>query len=335
MQFLRSRRSFIGGMLAVGGAGLFNTAPITASAEPPPETTKIRLPRWIGSSYCWAGAYIAGELLRAEGFKVFYFQGDPNLNQSEWIAKGETDFNIDYAPMHIQSIEAGVPIKVLTGLHSGCLELVANDNVRSVADLKGKRVGVWLGGPEQLHVSLMVAYVGLDPNKDIKWVHREGKAEELLLQGKIDAFLAGPPVVQKARAQKIGHVILDTTTDAPWSQQFCCMISAREEYIAKYPIATKRVLRAILKSADLCASNPSVVAQKLVDDDFVPSHDYALQALSDIRYDNWREYDPEASLLFFGLRMQEIGMIKTNPQKIIEQGSDWRFLNELKRELRS
>jgi NitT/TauT family transport system substrate-binding protein len=54
-----------------------------------------------------------------------------------------------------------------------------------------------------------------------------------------------------------------------------------------------------------------------------------------IRYDKWREYDPEASLLFYGLRMREIGMIKSSPQKIIADGTDWRFLSELKRELKS
>jgi NitT/TauT family transport system substrate-binding protein len=236
--------------------------------------------------------------------------------------------------MHITSIEAGVPIKVLAGLHSGCLELIANDTIHSVADLKGKRVGVWIPGSEQVHVSLMAAYVGLDPERDIEWVHRERKAIELFLQGRIDAFIAGPPATQEARAQKIGHVILNSTTDPPWSQQFCCMISATSDYVNKYPVATKRVLRAIFKSADLCASNPSLVARQLVDRGFLPSYDYALQTLNDIRYDRWREYDPEASLLFYGLRMQETGMIKSIPQKIIASGTDWRFFNELKRELK-
>ena len=44
--------------------------------------------------------------------------------------------------IHITSIEAGVPIKVLTGLHSGCLELIAKESVHTITDLRGKRVGV-------------------------------------------------------------------------------------------------------------------------------------------------------------------------------------------------
>jgi NitT/TauT family transport system substrate-binding protein len=100
-------------------------------------------------------------------------------------------------------------------------------------------------------------------------------------------------------------------------------------------VATKRVLRAILKAADLCVSKPQWVAQQLVDRGFVPQADYALQTLKEIRYDRWRDYDPEDSLRFYALRMHETGMIKSSPNKIIAEGTDWRFLNELKRELKA
>jgi NitT/TauT family transport system substrate-binding protein len=49
----------------------------------------------------------------------------------------------------------------------------------------------------------------------------------------------------------------------------------------------------------------------------------------------WREYDPEDTVRFFALRMHEIGMIKSSPQKIIAQGTDWRFLKQLKKELKT
>jgi NitT/TauT family transport system substrate-binding protein len=331
----QNRRSFLAGLSATGAASLLHVR--SATADPLPEITSVRLPQWIGASYCWAGAYFAGELIRAEGLTdIRYVQGNPKVDHSVWIANGETDFSINFPPLHIRSIESGVPIKILTGLHSGCLELIANNNVQSVPELKGKRVGVYgLGGSAQVHLSLMAAYVGLNPNRDIQWLDTEGKDIELFTQGKIDAFLATPPRAQKARAGKIGHVILNSTTDPPWSQQFCCMISARAEYVDRYPIATKRILRAMFKAADLCASDPQLVARQVVDRGFLPDYEYALETLKDIRYDRWRDYDPEASLRFYALRMQEIGMIKSSPQKIIADGTDWRFLNELKRELKT
>jgi NitT/TauT family transport system substrate-binding protein len=332
MQTIENRREFLKLMSGAAVTGLAFTP--TAHAEPPPETTAVRLPQWIGGSYCWAAPYIAGELLRAEGFTdVQYVQGDAKVDQAVWIARGETDFSVNHPPLHITSIDAGVPIKLLAGIHSGCLELIAVESVHSVADLKSKRVGVGLlNSTAHIMLTLMAAYVGLDPARDIEWV--EGKATQLFAEGKIDAFMGGPPIPQELRAKKIGHVIVSTTTDPPWSQQFCCMISANSEFVSKYPVATKRVLRAILKAADVCASNPALAARQLVDRGFLPSYDYALQTLNDVRYDRWRDYDPEASLLFYALRMYEVGMIKKKPQDIIADGTDWRFINALKREIK-
>ena len=137
------------------------------------------------------------------------------------------------------------------------------------------------------------------------------------------------------RAKKVGHTILNNGIDRPWSQYFCCMISATADYVNRYLVATKRVLRAILKAADLCVSDPQWVAQEIVARGFVLSYDYALQTLNEIRYDRWRDFDPEDSLRFSALRMQEMGMIKSSPQEIIDAGTDWHFLDELKREMKS
>jgi NitT/TauT family transport system substrate-binding protein len=94
-------------------------------------------------------------------------------------------------------------------------------------------------------------------------------------------------------------------------------------------------LRAILKAADLCATDPSRAAQGLVDGGFTPRYEYALEALREIPYDKWREYDAEDTIRFYALRLRDVGFIKSSPQKIIAENTDWRFLNELKRELKA
>ena len=158
---------------------------------------------------------------------------------------------------------------------------------------------------------------------------------ELFVQGKIDAFLGFPPEPQELRARHAGHVILNTTTDRPWSQYFCCMLASNRDYVRKYPVATKRVLRAVLKAADLCASEPDRVARRIVTGGCAETYDYALQTVSEIPYEKWREYDPEDTVRFYALRLHEAGLIKATPKKIIADGTDWRFLNELKRELKA
>jgi NitT/TauT family transport system substrate-binding protein len=62
-----------------------------------------------------------------------------------------------------------------------------------------------------------------------------------------------PPVTQELRAKQIGHVVVNSTIDRPWSQYFCCMIAANREFVRKNPMATKRAVRAILKANSLCA----------------------------------------------------------------------------------
>jgi NitT/TauT family transport system substrate-binding protein len=330
----QDRRAFLAGVSAalVGATGYDEAV---AAAEPAPETTTVRLPQWIGGAYCWAAEYIAGKLLRAEGIEVQFVQGDPALDQSIWIANGETDLSINYVPIHVASIDAGVPVKVLTGLHSGCLELIANDSVQSIVDLRGKRVGVSsFYSSQHMMLTVMANYIGLDPANDIEWVTEQGNPTKLFINGEIDAFLSSPPWPQELRAQNIGHTVVSTTTDKPWSQHLCCMICGDTDYVNRYPVATKRILRGILKAADICASDPAWVARELVDRGFVPRYDLALQTLNEIRYDTWREFDPEDSLRFHALRMHEMGMIKSRPQEIIAKGTDWRFLDELRRELK-
>jgi NitT/TauT family transport system substrate-binding protein len=181
----------------------------------------------------------------------------------------------------------------------------------------------------------MAAYVGLDPDTDINWVPSPTvKPADLFERGKIDAFLGFPPEPQELRARKIGRVIVNMTTDQPWSQYFCCFVYSNREFVQNHPVATKRFLRAILKAADVCASAPELAAQRLVDAGFTGRYDYALQTLTELPYASWREYDPEDSMRFYALRLHEVGMINSSPNAILAEGTDWRFLNELKRELK-
>jgi NitT/TauT family transport system substrate-binding protein len=156
----------------------------------------------------------------------------------------------------------------------------------------------------------------------------------LLADKKIDAFMGFPPDPQELRAKQIGHVVVNSAADRPWSQYFCCMVASSREFVRKHPIATKRALRAILKATDVCALEPERAARLLVDKGLERNYSYALQSIQQVPYNRWRDYDPEDTLRFYALRLHEAGMVTLSPQKIIAQGSDWRILNQLKRELK-
>ncbi len=334
MDAFQSRRTFIAGAAAFGGASFWPAG--RAFAEPPPETTKIRFPVYVNASDCQAPMYVAGSLLRAEGFTdITFVPAGTGPDSADWLVNDEIDFDWNFPPAHVKSIAKGSRIKVLAGMHTGCLELISNDRVQSVIDLKGKRAGITEANatPHYL-LMIMAAYVGLDPVRDIEWVTAADPLQ-MLADGEIDAFLATPPQPQLARERGIGHVIVNTAFDRPWGQYYCCMLSARSEYTRAFPVATKRVLRALLKAVDLCISGPRQVAEEIVANGFSSNVDYALKTLTDARYDTWREYDPEDSIRFYTLRMQEAGIVAVGPNSVIADGTDWRFLDEIKREMKT
>lgn len=230
MHIIQNRRRFMAG-LAAGTAGLV-AAPRLALAEAPPETTSVRLPAFPKIADCMTPIYVSQDLLRAEGFTdiTLVTQGT-GPDSSDWIEHGELDFDWNYPPAHIRSIAKGVPITVLSGLHVGCLELIANDRVQSIPDLKGKRAGIDdVNGNTYLLLMMIAAYVGLDPAKDIEWITVTDPVEAFA-EGKIDAFLGTAPVPQIMRERHLGHVILKTSVDRPWAHYYCCMLAGTNEFV--------------------------------------------------------------------------------------------------------
>jgi NitT/TauT family transport system substrate-binding protein len=335
MGMTKSRRDFLAGLGTASAAGVLGARTALAD-DGPPEVTKIRLA--FNSSICFAPLDVAEQLLRAEGFTdVRYVKGAGGFSSPQMVGGGEVDFGASFAGTVVYHLDAGLPLVALGGLHAGCYELFARAPVRSIHDLKGRRVGIQtLASSGHLYLSIMAKHVGLDPKADIEWVvPPSGNAMELFADGHTDAFLGFPPEPQQLRDRNIGRVILDTATDGPWSQYFCCMVYASRAWAREHPVATRRALRAIYKAADFCSAEPATAARRLVDGGFTERYDYALQTVREVAYDRWREYDSEDTLRFFALRLNEVGMITSTPNAILADGADWRFVTQLRRELKA
>ncbi|MBI3373185.1 MAG: ABC transporter substrate-binding protein [Betaproteobacteria bacterium] len=331
-----SRRKFVQDVALAGAAGLVGFGRDAYAAEPPPETKRMRIGQIPDN--CYAPQYMAEQMLRGEGFSELQYV---RLTTSGAIyialAKGEIDLSMAFSSGFVIQADAGAPIVMLAGIHPGCLELVASSRIRSVRDLKGRSVAVGgLNSAAHGFLASIVGHVGLDPRRDINWVVVEQSGELLrqLADGKVDATIAGPPLSYEMRAKKIGHVLVNMTTDRPWSQYFCCVLTGNREFVRKNPVATKRAMRAILKGANLCAS-PEPTAKHLVSRGFYKNHDITLQMLRDLPYARWRDYDSEDTVRYYALRLQEAGLIKSGPKKILAEATDFRFLNDLKRELKT
>jgi len=332
-----NRRDLLLAGACAASTALFWSAAARLRAEepnPPPETTTVRLAK--SPATCFAPQYLVSDLLSAEGFtNVVYVQADAGVKRASALANGDLDFSMSFSGPLILQVDRGLRVTLLAGIHVGCYELFAKEDIRSIADLKGRTVGIQgLETSQHVFLSAMATLVGLNPAKDIEWVTSESvKPIELFAEGKIDAFLGFPPEPQRLRAQKVGHVIVNSAQDRPWSQYFCCMLAGNRDFVRKNPVAAKRALRAMLRATDLCVSEPAVVAQRMTDKGFTARRDYAIQTLAEVPYNRWRDYDPEDTIRFYALRLREAGMVKSSPAKIIADGTNWRFLKEVRREL--
>jgi NitT/TauT family transport system substrate-binding protein len=334
MQISQSRRDFLAALSAAAAGVVSGRAAL--AADGPPETTTIRLKKQ--TAICFAPLYVVEALLRAEGFSdVRYVTAEPGLADVNMIVQGGLDFDVTFAGVIVHQLDSGWPLTALGGLHVGCYELFARAPIRTISDLKGRRVA--LTNPnsgEHLYISIMATQIGLDAKKDIDWVFSPGgDAMERFIAGEAEAFLGFPPQPQELRARGVDRVILNTVQDRPWSDYFCCMMYGNRAWVRDHPIATKRFLRAIYKAADLCTAQPEIAARQLVDGGFARRYDHALETIREIPYDRWHEYDSADTLRFYALRLHEAGMLANSPNALLAEGTDWRFLNELKRELKA
>jgi NitT/TauT family transport system substrate-binding protein len=232
MHIMQSRRDFLATLSAAGAAGVFGAGASLAD-EGAPETTTIRL--FGNASICQAPAYISEDLLRAEGFTDIRFVRNLPVDA---VARGVIDFGFKTPAWIVARVDAGAPVTALAGVHPGCYELFAREPIRTISDLKGRKVGIpeGFGSSGHLFLAIMVAHVGLDPRKDIDWVTTPiSNLLEVFAEGQLEAFLAFPPEPQELRARKIGRVILNTTADKPWSQYFCCMVVGNREFLIIIP----------------------------------------------------------------------------------------------------
>ena len=138
-----NRREFISKSVAAGTAmylGLGNDLGL-AAVEPPPETTTIRFQKI--QSPCWVPELVAEPMLREEGITDIQYI-DQQIGQGEEdILAGRVDFMADFTANSLGLFAPGDPIDFISGFHIGCYSLIGSDRIKSVRDLKGKKVWAW------------------------------------------------------------------------------------------------------------------------------------------------------------------------------------------------
>lgn len=329
-----------GGMLlpACGSGGGGERKASGPDEDAPPETTSIRL--WsIPNVQCIAAQYMAEPFLREEGFTdVQYPRISPKDLLADGPAPGKLDFGVGYAAAWIPLIDKGLPVVMLGGVHVGCWQVFATGDIKSLRDFKGKTVSVISPTfTDGIFMAMTLNDVGLDLREDVKVVNfLPSENARILSSGEVDAVVAFPPVSKDLRVKGIGRIVLDSLVDPPWSNYYCCTAVTNRDWMEKHPVAAKRALRAVVKGADTVANDPEGSARFMVDRGYSENFEYTCDILKEIPYKNvWRDFDSVDSVRFYALRLKQAGLIKSTPEEILERGTDFRHLTELRKELQS
>ncbi len=307
------------------------------AAQSPTETPTIRIPK-VALTAAIAQA-VAADFLKEEGFTDLQYV---TLRRPEDIfsgfADGEFDMTLLPANMVTVQVDAGDPIVALAGVNAGCFQIVASNAVKTLSDCRGKRLASsGPGFPDDIFLSLTLGNVGIDFRKEnTVATHPHDAAVQALLAGEIDAMVTYPPLVNRLRTSDVAHLILDANFDRPWSQYVFSLAMVHRDYLTRNPVATKRALRALLKAADVVAKEPERAALASKAQGFIPEPLYAptLSELPMVPYNVWRTYDPADTLRFYALRLKEAGLVTSTPDQILAKGTDFRFLRELRQEMK-
>src|SRR2546423_440076 len=157
--------------------------------------------------------------------------------------------------------------------------------------------------------------------------------------GKVDAIFvaaaAGP--VLMADPKNPGHVILDSSKDKPWSQNYCCVLVTSRDWYSAHPIAAKRMTRAILRATDAAKKDLRAAAKLTAEKQtYKATPAVTEQVLYDTIKDesfDWREYDPDDTVRFFALRLADAKLVTKTPQRILTDGADFAYFRQLRKEL--
>lgn len=324
-------------LLPACGSG--SAAKSGAGTGAPPETTTIRMAK--GPLSCFAAQALASDFLKQEGFTDVQYLDIPPPEHSFKLASGALDLHMYPAPLAAVRVDAGDPIVMLSGVQVGCWQLFGTDAITAIGDLKARTVATsGPNTPDGIFLAVTLANVGLDIQRDLlvgPTVTGPAEAAQIFIRGEADGIMIVPPFSYELVAKRIGHVIVDSMMDRPWSQYFCCMATVNRDFMVKNPVATKRALRALLNAADVVAKDPAQGARALLDRGFITEklYDVVLADLRMMPYDVWRKFDPADTLRFYALRLKEAGLITSTPEQLIARGTDFRFVRELKKELRT
>lgn len=184
------------------------------------------------------------------------------------ILAGEIDIAASALEAAIAGRAGGSPVYIIAGFAKGGVRIVANKDagIKTIADFKGKKVGVTRGGPQELCLFAELAKFGLtfsdQPGKDVQLFYLPySDLNQALQQRQIDAMSQSEPQSTQAIAAGFGVEVLKPY-DTEIGEPIRALVMTEKMYNEK-PDVARRVVTAFVESTKYFLDNPDI-AQKYV-----------------------------------------------------------------------
>jgi NitT/TauT family transport system substrate-binding protein len=266
----------------LGGCSKNNSGSGTANSN------KIRV-GYIGLT-CEAPIFTAVEkgFFKEEGLEV-------SLVKCEWanykdvLALGGFDITHHLVMYFLKPIEQGLDVKFTAGIHRGCLRVQAGTQspIRSIKDLRGKRIGVpGMGTPPFIFANRVLGANGIDPGREVTWrVFPAGELGLAIDKGEVDAVADSEPIGSLLLAEGKVKNVADQAVDDPYKNEYCCAVIVNGKFLAANPKSAAAGTRALLKAAKWVETNPAAAARLSVEKKYLASNpELNTVAISHLRY---------------------------------------------------
>lgn len=244
-------------------------------SDPDDKGGKIRVA--YGAGLCHAPIHIALEngYFKDEGLDVEASQMDSAVI-AEAAGSGHLNASYGLVGKLIPSIENGLAIKLTAGIHTGCIQVVTrkDSDIKTLRDLKKKKIGVasLTDSPAVIAKRGLAAQkIGVSAaNMEVEFVvYAAADLPAALNKGAIDAYAAIDPAVSVAVKAYDYRVLLDTSKDAPFKDEYCCATFVTSDFADKHPILAEKYTKAIMTASAWIEKNPEAAAKIQVDKGYV------------------------------------------------------------------
>ncbi|MDR2625877.1 MAG: ABC transporter substrate-binding protein [Zoogloeaceae bacterium] len=171
----------------------------------------------------------------------------------ESLSTGKSDAAVGMIHRWLKPLESGFDVKIVAGLHGGCVRLVAYKptGITKIEDLRGKAIGVPdLAQPAKHFFSVFLKRHGIDPEREVTWKAYQGDLLGLAAEkGEIHAIAYSDPLLYRIeRDIKGGFIQLATNTDPPYHDKTCCVIGVGGTLLKKNRPAVTALAKSLVEA---------------------------------------------------------------------------------------